>query len=49
MDNLSAHKVAGVRQAIEATGATLIYLPAYSPDLNPSYSRHGRDSLAGVA
>jgi transposase len=35
MDNLSAHKVAGVRQAIEATGATLIYLPAYSPDLNP--------------
>jgi len=35
MDNLSAHKVDGVRQAIEATGATLLYLPPYSPDLNP--------------
>lgn len=35
MDNLSSHKVAGVREAIEAAGATLLYLPAYSPDLNP--------------
>jgi transposase len=35
MDNLRAHKVAGVRQAIEAAGATLLYLPPYSPDLNP--------------
>lgn len=35
MDNLSAHKVDGVRQLIEATGATLLYLPPYSPDLNP--------------
>jgi transposase len=35
MDNLASHKVAGVRQAIEARGATLLYLPAYSPDLNP--------------
>jgi len=35
MDNLPAHKVAGVRQAIEAAGARLIYLPAYSPDFNP--------------
>ena len=35
MDNLSSHKVAGVRDAIEACGATLIYLPPYSPDLNP--------------
>ena len=35
MDNLSAHKVDGVRQAIEAHGAELIYLPPYSPDLNP--------------
>ena len=35
MDNLSVHKVAGVREAIEAVGATLYYLPAYSPDLNP--------------
>ena len=35
MDNLPAHKVAGVREAIEARGAELRYLPAYSPDLNP--------------
>jgi transposase len=35
MDNLPAHKVHGVRQAIEAAGATLLYLPAYSPDFNP--------------
>jgi transposase len=35
MDNLPVHKVAGVQQAIEAVGATLIYLPPYSPDLNP--------------
>ncbi len=35
MDNLSAHKVAGVRELIEATGAELLYLPPYSPDFNP--------------
>lgn len=35
MDNLSVHKVAGVREAIEARGATLLYLPPYSPDLSP--------------
>jgi transposase len=35
MDNLSSHKVKGVREAIEAAGATLRYLPPYSPDLNP--------------
>ena len=35
MDNLAAHKVAGIRQAIEAAGARLLYLPPYSPDLNP--------------
>ncbi len=35
MDNLSSHKVAGIREAIEATGAELRYLPPYSPDLNP--------------
>ena len=35
MDNLRAHKVAGVQEAIEATGATLRYLPAYSPDFSP--------------
>jgi transposase len=35
MGNLPAHKVAGVREAIEARGAKLLYLPPYSPDLNP--------------
>ena len=35
MDNLPAHKVAGIRQAIEARGARLLYLAPYSPDLNP--------------
>ncbi len=35
MDNLSAHKVAGIRQLIESRGAQLVYLPPYSPDLNP--------------
>ena len=35
MDNLGSHKVAGVRKAIEAAGARLLYLPPYSPDLNP--------------
>ena len=35
MDNLPAHKVAGVRTAIEAAGAKLLYLPPYSPDFNP--------------
>ena len=35
MDNLGSHKVAGVREAVEAAGATLLYLPPYSPDLNP--------------
>jgi transposase len=35
MDNLPAHKVKGVRAAIAAVGASLLYLPPYSPDLNP--------------
>ena len=35
IDNLPAHKAAGIREAIEARGATLRYLPKYSPDLNP--------------
>jgi transposase len=35
MDNLPAHKVAGVRVIIEKAGASLLYLPPYSPDLNP--------------
>lgn len=35
MDNLNAHKNKRVRQLIEATGATILYLPPYSPDFNP--------------
>ena len=35
LDNLSAHKVPGVCELIEACGAQLLYLPPYSPDLNP--------------
>jgi transposase len=52
MDNLAAHKVVGVRQAIEACGATLLYLPPYSPDLNPienafaKFKAHARKAAA---
>lgn len=35
MDNLSAHKVDGIRATIENAGAELLYLPSYSPDFNP--------------
>ena len=35
MDNVATHKVSGVAEAVEAVGATLRYLPQYSPDLNP--------------
>jgi transposase len=35
MDNLASHKVAGIRETIEAAGAALRYLPPYSPDFNP--------------
>src|SRR5271166_4291165 len=35
MDNLRTHKIDGVREAVEAVGAKVRYLPAYSPDLNP--------------
>lgn len=35
MDNLRAHKVAGIREALEQTGAQWLYLPPYSPDLSP--------------
>jgi transposase len=35
MDNLQPHKAAGVRETIEGVGATLLYLPPYSPDFNP--------------
>ena len=34
MDNLPSHKVSGIREAIEAQGALLLYLPPYSPNLN---------------
>jgi transposase len=35
MDNLAVHKVAGVQEAIRAAGASVLYLPSYSPDFNP--------------
>ena len=35
MDNLRAHKVQGVQEIIASVGATVLYLPPYSPDLNP--------------
>jgi transposase len=35
MDNLSSHKVAGVRERLQQRGADVLYLPPYSPDLNP--------------
>jgi transposase len=35
MDNLRAHKIAGVREAIEAVGAKLLFIPPYSRELNP--------------
>ena len=35
MDNLASHKVTGVREAIDSVGASVWYLPPYSPDLNP--------------
>jgi transposase len=35
LDNLATHKIRGVREAIEARGAGLLYVPPYSPDFNP--------------
>jgi transposase len=35
MDNLRSHKVSGIKEAIEKAGAHILYLPPYSPDLNP--------------
>jgi transposase len=35
MDNLGSHKIPGIREAIRAAGATLLFVPPYSPDLNP--------------
>jgi transposase len=42
LDNLAAHKVEGVREAIAAVGATTLYLPPYSPDLNPIEQLFGK-------
>ena len=46
MDNLPAHKVAGVREAIRAAGASLLYLPPYSPDLVWGHSCQELNSTA---
>jgi transposase len=35
LDNLAAHRVDGIRQTLAAVGASILYLPPYSPDLNP--------------
>jgi transposase len=42
MDNFAAHKVPGVREAVKKAGATLRYLPKYSPDLNPIELRYSK-------
>jgi transposase len=42
MDNLSSHKVGGVRKRIAAVGAEVLYLPPYSPDLNPIEKAWGK-------
>ena len=42
LDNLNVHKVVGVREAIEAVGARIRFLPAYSPDLNPIEQRFAK-------
>jgi transposase len=52
MDNVRTHKVAGVAEAIEAAGAELRYLPAYSPDMNPIeniYAKLKSDLRKGAA
>ena len=45
LDNLPAHKGAAVRNAVEAAGATLRFLPPYSPDFNPPELVEGRERL----
>jgi transposase len=42
MDNVAFHKISGIKEAIHATGARLIYLPPYSPDLNPIENMWGK-------
>ncbi|MFK4529186.1 transposase [Bradyrhizobium japonicum] len=46
MDNLSSHKGPRIRELIEAAGATLLYLPPYSPDLDPIENRQAQSKLA---
>jgi transposase len=48
MDNLSSHKVSGVRERIAASGAELLYLPPYSPDLNPIEKALGKAQAAAA-
>jgi transposase len=51
LDNLAAHKVRGVQEAIEAVGAFVLYLPAYSPDMNPIelWWAHIKNSMRSIA
>ena len=42
-DNLSSHKVAGVKEAIETVGTKVVYLPPYSPDFNPILKMSSRN------
>ena len=42
VDNFTPHKVPGIQEAIEKAGATLRYLPKYSPDLNPIEMRYSK-------
>jgi transposase len=44
MDNLSAHKGGRVREIVERRGCELLYLPPYSPELNPIEGTHRGDS-----
>jgi len=48
LDNLGAHKVVGVREAIEAAGAKLLYLPPYSPEFNPIRGYPARHCRVGT-
>jgi transposase len=48
LDNLGAHKVAGVREAIAAAGARLLYLPPYSPEFNPIGGTPARHCRVGT-
>jgi transposase len=49
MDNLGSHKRAGVRKAIEAAGAAVSFLPAYSPDLDPMVFAKLKNTLRKTA